>query len=762
MTPEHSITRTLALLGLLSAPSAALAQSYTFTQGSGSFVSISGSGVPVTMSGTDDGTGSVSLPFSFSFFGNPVSTVYPSTNGLLAFDAPESSYSNTALPSSSTGAIVAVYWDDMSIPSGSAVYSQVTGTSGRRIATIEWSRLTPLNGADSIDVQVRLYEQTGNIEVLYGPGIGFGTSGTVGLQDAFGSTAAGPSCGLSGSCGFGDLPSGTLLTFTPSGVAPQLPDLVAVRATGLPTTAVPGNVYSVDVVVRNNGGMGAGAFGVQLATEVLGTTEIVGEGTAFSLGAGQEQAVTIEIEVPLGAPSGVYTIMATVDPFGDVSEANESNNAASVGFVTVGGGGGQSISITSNTVPPATLGVSYSFQLQQTGATAPTWSVSGGSLPPGITLSSSGRLSGTPASDGDYSFGVQCTQSGFTPGVMSYVLSVSSGTGFRLASSMLPQATVGQAFSGRIEALGGQAPYAYQIVSGKPGWLSMAADGSLSGTPDAPGNHELRVSVFDSATMFVEGVVTLEVVQGGPLVLLTQASDVVAGVVGLPYTVQLRAQGGMQPYTFSVSSGTLPAGLALDVDRITGSPTTGGRSSFELRVTDGAGGTASGSFSIEVTELAPLVIGVPDTVTIRPETDADVPLVASGGVPPYQWAIVAGALPSGLRLEGDRLRGTSTSSRATARVTIQVSDTQAGSAMKEVTIEVRKATNNSSGGGGGTTRRSEGCVCVRGADEPSAALGVLMLGLVGMLWRRRSFLRAASVVEDEACPSRSSHDAPRS
>lgn len=762
MTPEPSTSRTLALLGLLLAPSAALAQSYTFTQGSGSFVSISGSGIPVTMSGSDDGTGSVALPFAFPFFGTPASTVYPSTNGLLAFDAPLSSYSNTALPTTNAGAIVAVYWDDMSIPATSAVYSQVTGTSGRRVLTIEWYRLTPLSSSDAIDVQVRLYEQTGNVEILYGTAVGFGTSGTIGVQDALASTAAGPSCGLSGICSFGDVPSGTLFTFTPSGVGPQLPDLVAVRATGLPSTVVPGNVYTVDVVARNNGGTSAGSFDVQLSTEVFGSTEVIGEGTVFSLGAGQEQVVSVDVEVPVGTPSGVYTIVATVDPFGSVSEGNESNNAASVGFVTVGGGGGQSISITSNTVPPATVGGSYSFQLQQSGATAPSWSVSGGSLPPGITLSSSGRLSGTPSSEGDYSFAVQCTQSGFTPGVMSYVLSVSGGTGFRLASTTLPQATVGQVYSGRIEALGGQAPYAYQIVSGKPGWLSMAADGSLSGTPDAPGNHELRVSVFDSATMFVEGVVLLEVVQGGPLVLLTQPSDVVAGVVGLPYLVQLRAQGGMQPYTFSLASGSLPAGLALEGDRITGSPTTGGRSAFDLRVTDGAGATANGSFSIEVTELAPLVIGVPDTLTIRPETDADVALVASGGVPPYQWTILGGALPPGLRLEGDHIRGTSTSSRATARVTLQVSDTQAGSAQKEVTIEVRKATNNSSGGGGGTTRRSEGCVCVRGAGESGGALAVLMLGMVGLLRRRRSFLRAASVVEEEACPSPSSHDAPRS
>lgn len=762
MNPEPSTSRTLALLGLLLAPSAALAQSYTFTQGSGSFVSISGTGVPVSMSSTDDGTGSVSLPFAFSFFGNPVSTLYPSTNGLLAFDAPLSSYSNSALPTTSVGAIIAVYWDDMSIPAGSAVYSQVSGTSGRRVATIEWSRLAPLSSADSIDVQVRLYEQTGNVEILYGTAVGFGTAGTVGLQDAFGSTAAGPSCGLSGSCTFSDLPSGTLLTFTPGGVSPQLPDLVGVRAVGVPSTAVPGNVYSAELVVRNSGGTGAGGFVVQVSTEVLGSTEIIGEGSFSSLGAGQEQSAFIDVAVPVGTPSGVYTIVATIDTFGDVSEGNESNNTLSVGFVTVGGGGGPTISITSNTVPPATVGAGYSFQLQQSGATSPTWSVSGGSLPPGITLSPSGRLSGTPTTDGDYSFGVQCTQSGYTPGSMSYVLSVSSGTGFRLATSTLPQATVGQAYSGRIEALGGQAPYAYQIVSGKPGWLTMAADGSLSGTPDAVGNHELRVSVFDSATMFVEGVVLLEVVQGGPLMLLTQASDVVAGVVGLPYAVQLRAQGGMQPYTFSVSSGSLPAGLSLEGDRIAGSPSAGGRSSFELRVTDGAGATASGSFSIEVTELAPLVIGVPETLTVRPETEADVLLMASGGVPPYQWAIVGGALPSGLRLEGDRIRGTSTSSRATARVTLQVSDTQAASAQKEVTIEVRKATNNSSGGGGGGTRRSEGCVCVRGTDEPSAALMVVLVGLAGALWRRRSFLRAASVVEEEACPSPSSHDAPRS
>lgn len=62
-----------------------------------------------------------------------------------------------------------------------------------------------------------------------------------------------------------------------------------------------------------------------------------------------------------------------------------------------------SITLTGNP-PSGTVGTGYSSQLQSNGATPLTFSVLSGTLPPGLTLSASGLLSGTPTQAGTFSF----------------------------------------------------------------------------------------------------------------------------------------------------------------------------------------------------------------------------------------------------------------------------------------------------------------------------------------------------------------------
>lgn len=71
------------------------------------------------------------------------------------------------------------------------------------------------------------------------------------------------------------------------------------------------------------------------------------------------------------------------------------------------------LAITTTTLPDATDGKAYSFQLQATGGVQPyTWSIATGALPTGITLSPSGLLSGTPSVTGAFNFTAQVTDSG--------------------------------------------------------------------------------------------------------------------------------------------------------------------------------------------------------------------------------------------------------------------------------------------------------------------------------------------------------------
>jgi hypothetical protein len=74
------------------------------------------------------------------------------------------------------------------------------------------------------------------------------------------------------------------------------------------------------------------------------------------------------------------------------------------------------LAITTSTLPPATVGASYSAALTATGGTPPyVWSLASGQLPQGLTLSSFGKISGTPASAGTSYFSVQAQDAAASP-----------------------------------------------------------------------------------------------------------------------------------------------------------------------------------------------------------------------------------------------------------------------------------------------------------------------------------------------------------
>jgi hypothetical protein len=68
------------------------------------------------------------------------------------------------------------------------------------------------------------------------------------------------------------------------------------------------------------------------------------------------------------------------------------------------------VTIITLSVPEGEVGLAYSATLSATGGTPPySWSVQAGALPPGLSLSAAGAISGTPALEGDYTFKVRCT-----------------------------------------------------------------------------------------------------------------------------------------------------------------------------------------------------------------------------------------------------------------------------------------------------------------------------------------------------------------
>lgn len=167
------------------------------------------------------------------------------------------------------------------------------------------------------------------------------------------------------------------------------------------------------------------------------------------------------------------------------------------------------------------------------------------------------------------------------------------------------------------------------------------------------------------------------------------------GEVGIVYTDTLLGDGGEPPYTWSISSGTLPGGLALvgATGVISGTPTTPETQNFVIRLTDSLGNTTTKNCSLHI--YAPPVI---TTVCPLPDATKDSPysetFAATGGAPPLVWTIISGALPTGLSMDtSGNVTGTPTVEEV-GSFTVQVADALGGIDTLSCQITVQPACFN--------------------------------------------------------------------
>lgn len=168
------------------------------------------------------------------------------------------------------------------------------------------------------------------------------------------------------------------------------------------------------------------------------------------------------------------------------------------------------------------------------------------------------------------------------------------------------------------------------------------------------------------------------------------------GNVGTFYGNFITSSGGQStPHTFKLIAGRLPAGLTMATDfgvnstSVTGTPTTVETQTFTVQVRDQSGNTATKVLSITIDPPRPLVI-TNQSSTLPSGTRGSsytASLFADGGIKPYTWSIVAGQLPPGLGLSGNRIQGTPTTA-GTFTFTARVRDSGGQEATKEFSITV--------------------------------------------------------------------------
>jgi hypothetical protein len=274
-----------------------------------------------------------------------------------------------------------------------------------------------------------------------------------------------------------------------------------------------------------------------------------------------------------------------------------------------GGGGGQVIpppglspNIEPGVAPPAFVGVPYSLGFRWTVNTAKPpyfWNLNG-NLPPGLQFDPvNGRIYGTPTTQGAFSFTVIVRDSNLPQREESraYTITVGPPPGGALTltpvpSGRLPICKVGVPYSYIFLVTGGLPPYSFAIQGMViPGLTFDQNTGTLAGTPTTTGQYSFTVRVFDSQVPPNTDTETYTLECIDPLQITTE-SPLPDGEVGVAYSQQLQAQGGVPcvggpPYNWTFESGFLDPGLTVNANgTITGTPTTPGTYNFLVRVTD--------------------------------------------------------------------------------------------------------------------------------------------------------------------------------
>jgi len=420
---------------------------------------------------------------------------------------------------------------------------------------------------------------------------------------------------------------------------------------------------------------------------------------------------------------------------------------------------------TPSTLPQATLRQPYSFALTASGGTPPySWSITNGVAgrqpPPGMTLSSTGVLSGIPIVSSTYYMDIHVTDANSRPADAEIKLDVLTPDGLLGQRQLIlisdPGDYVGMGYDylmgdqdgnwnayGTIRAGGSLVDDVRVTFSGQGGdfWSVRFATAKL-GVPLGPGfytdvqlipiesdshpgmtisgegrgcnyvhgsfrilDSEMDYSLetprvvrfaatfeqyCENSTAAIRGAILYGYSPDWP-VRIVSLSPLPDAALGLPYAQTLLADGGQPPYSWGLSRGELPQGLVLGQDgTLSGTPTAAGIYSFTIRVTDATGVESEREITIEVTAaLTVTSLPMPKATRGLPYREA---LTASGGTPPYTWALADGLYgrqpPVGLTMDSTGVISGTPIVSATQYFPVRVTDARSRKVTADLALEV--------------------------------------------------------------------------
>ena len=322
--------------------------------------------------------------------------------------------------------------------------------------------------------------------------------------------------------------------------------------------------------------------------------------------------------------------------------------------------------------------------------------IQSGALPPGTTLvkthstdddtlrdHSTFEVVGIPTEAGTFSAWIALRDCNDRSAESLFTFEIGRRT-YAITTTSLPPATLGAPYSAKLQA-GGHPVRSeeWELAAGQlPSGLTLAADGTISGTPTAAGSSTFTVKVTSVGDDFAERVDSRQftIVVGGKV---TVALSRRAAEVGVAFRSALSASPGQGPFRWTATG--MPPGLQLASDGvITGVPAKAGVYTVTVRF----GGAGEAAVVLRVyPRLKIATTQLPAAVAGR---GYGARIMVRGGAPRFRWSIAGGTLPRGLRIAAGTgvITGTPTAS-GTARVTVRVRDSLGAVAKRTLVLRVR-------------------------------------------------------------------------
>lgn len=195
-------------------------------------------------------------------------------------------------------------------------------------------------------------------------------------------------------------------------------------------------------------------------------------------------------------------VLGSINNYGTTTitlTATSSTGDTASAYVYFYGPSGPTVTLSPGSLNNGYNGYSFSQTISASGGTSPyTFSVISGSLPGGLTLSSSGTISGTPYSNDTSYFTVQAQDAQGYTGSQSYSITISSAPTISISPPSLPNGVSGNYYSENLSASGGSGSYSFSITSGSlPSGLYLSG-GTIYGYPNSAGTSSFTVQATDS------------------------------------------------------------------------------------------------------------------------------------------------------------------------------------------------------------------------------------------------------------------------